>query len=99
AARHQVPARTAEPGEFSSRAFFNGKIDLTQAEGIAATISAIHQTQLRAAAGLREGALHRDITQLTERTARLLALVEACIDFADEEDIRFIDTQTLSREL
>ena len=83
--------RLAEPGEFTARAFFNGKLDLTQAEGIAATINAANVSQLRAAASLRQGDLCRWTRDTAERLANLLALVEAGIDFADEEDIRFIE--------
>ena len=90
ARRLNLAARLAEPGEFSARAFFNGKIDLTRAEGIAASINARNQAQLRAAAALRRGELFRWTTATAEKTADLLALVEAGIDFADEEDIRFI---------
>ena len=83
--------RLAEPGEFTARAFFNGKMDLTEAEGIAATINAGNETQLRAAARLRQGDLHRWIARLAGELADLLALIEAGIDFADEEEIRLVD--------
>ncbi|MCL2639250.1 MAG: 50S ribosome-binding GTPase [Phycisphaerales bacterium] len=83
--------RTAIAGEFSARAFFNGKIDLTEAEGIAATINASTEKELRAATALREGKLHQEIQQLTDRLANLLTFIEAGIDFAEEEDIAFID--------
>ena len=91
----QGAVRLAGPGEFSARAFFNGKIDLTEAEGIAATINATTQVELRAAAGLREGSLHREIARLTEKVADILALIEAGIDFADEEDISFVSAANL----
>jgi tRNA modification GTPase len=91
--------RLAEPGEFSARAFFNGKMDLTEAEGIAATIGAGNRAQLRAAASLREGDLHRWAQETAERLANLLALVEAGIDFVDEEDIRFIEPAALELKL
>ena len=94
-----IAARLAEPGEFSARAFFNGKIDLTRAEGIAATISAANQTELRAATSLREGDLHKQIEALAGRVADALALIEAGIDFADEEGIRFIERSDLASRL
>ncbi len=53
-------ARQAGPGEFTARAFFHGKIDLTEAEGIAATIAAASDRQLRAANNLRDGAAPLD---------------------------------------
>ena len=86
-----IAVRMAEPGEFTARAFFNGKMDLTEAEGIAATINAGNETQLRAAARLRQGDLHRWIARLAEELGDLLALVEAGIDFAEEEGIRFVE--------
>ncbi|HUO10621.1 MAG TPA: tRNA modification GTPase [Phycisphaerae bacterium] len=92
-------ARLADPGEFSARAFFHGKIDLTQAEGIAATINAANESQLRAAASLRSGDLHKWIAATTEKIATLLASIEAGIDFVDEEDVRFITPETLHHEL
>ena len=52
-------ARQAEPGEFTARAYFNGKLDLSQAEGVAATISAQNQQQLAAARRLMAGELAR----------------------------------------
>jgi len=91
--------RLAEPGEFTARAFFNGKMDLTEAEGIAATINAGNETQLRAAVRLREGDLHRWSAGLAEEVGNLLALVEAGIDFADEEEIRFVDAGRLHAAL
>jgi tRNA modification GTPase len=91
--------RLAGPGEFSARAFFNGKIDLTEAEGIAATINAHTETELRAAASLRQGHLHAWIADMADRLANLLALIEADIDFVEEEDIRLVDPDTLLSRL
>ena len=96
---NNTSARLADPGEFSARAFFNGKLDLTQAEGIAATINASNESQLRAAASLRTGDLHKWIAATTEKIATLLASIEAGIDFVDEEDVRFITPETLHQEL
>ncbi len=94
-----LAVRPANPGEFSARAFFNGKIDLTEAEGIAATIQAANDVELRAAASLREGDLHRETDGIAEEIANLLALVEAEIDFSDEEAVRFIDPLVLAGKL
>ncbi|MCX5660253.1 MAG: 50S ribosome-binding GTPase [Planctomycetota bacterium] len=80
-------ARRAEPGEFTFRAFVNGKLDLTQAEGVAATIAATSDAQLRAAAMLRQGRLGSLAASLVDRVANLLALVEAGIDFVDQDDV------------
>lgn len=92
-------ARPAEPGEFTARAFFNGKFDLTRAEGIAATIAARNRRQLRAAGSLRHGELFRWTQRCAEELADLLALVEAGIDFSDEPDITFISADALTTKL
>ncbi len=92
-------ARQAEAGEFSARAFLNGKLDLTEAEGIAATISARSSHQLRAAASLRHGRLHQWVKQHADDLADILALVEAGIDFSDEPGVSFIALDQLQRRI
>jgi len=91
--------RQALPGEFSARAFFNGRFDLTRAEGIAATIAAENDLQLRAAAQLRSGALHQWTAATADMLANLLALVEAGIDFSDEEGVSFISPAEFLRQI
>lgn len=91
--------RRAAPGEFSLRAFLNGRIDLTQAEGIAATIAATSDAELAAARGLIEGTLGARVRALADRLARDLALVEAGIDFTDQEDVVAIAPEELARDL
>ena len=88
-------ARTAGPGEFSARAYVNGKYDLTQVEGIAATIAATNAVQLRAAQSLRDGRLYAWTHRQTEALADLLAAVEAGIDFSDEPGVSFISAADL----
>jgi tRNA modification GTPase len=83
----ELGARLAEPGEFTFRAFLAGKLDLTQVEGVAATIAATSDGQLEAAAMLRDGRLGNLARQLADRLADDLALVEAGIDFTDQEDV------------
>jgi tRNA modification GTPase len=80
-------ARLAQAGEFTFRAFVAGKINLIEAEGIAATISATSEGQLKAAELLRSGRLGGLASELVEQMAHLLALVEAGIDFTDQEDV------------
>lgn len=92
-------ARQAGPGEFTAQAFFNGKMDLTHAEGIAATIAAGNERQLRAAANLRDGDLHQWVAQTCEQLADLLALVEAEIDFSDESGVHFISAADIQTRL
>jgi tRNA modification GTPase len=82
-------ARMAEPGEFTQRAFMNGRMDLTEAEGIRETIEAVTASQLRLANLQREGMLRLEITTLREQVLRLLAAVEATVDF--EEEIGALD--------
>jgi tRNA modification GTPase len=77
-------ARPAQPGEFTQRAFLNGKLDLAQAEAVADLIRARTESQLRAALYLHEGALSRTIRQLSDPLLALLAQVEATIDFSEE---------------
>jgi tRNA modification GTPase len=77
-------ARAAEPGEFTARAFFNGRLDLTEAEGVAATIAAGNEQELAAARQLLAGELARRLRPAMELITDTLALVEAGIDFSDE---------------
>lgn len=91
--------RLAEPGEFTFRAYTAGKLDLTQAEGVAATIHATSDSQLRAATLLREGQLGRSANRLVDALGNLLALVEAGIDFTDQEDVVPIPSGELGKHL
>ncbi|AER54847.1 tRNA modification GTPase TrmE [Pseudoxanthomonas spadix BD-a59] len=77
-------ARPARPGEFSERAFLNGKLDLAQAEAIADLIAAGDARAARAARRSLEGVFSRRIQALSEQLLRLRVHVEAAIDFADE---------------
>ena len=77
-------ARLAEPGEFSLRAFLEGKMDLTQAEAVAAIISSQTDAQLRAANSLADGALSEAVGRIQNTLAELVANVEANIDFVDQ---------------
>lgn len=77
-------ARMAEPGEFTLRAFLNGRIDLTQAEGVRDTVNAVTEAQLRQAALHREGKLHEEVTAIRGDIAKVLAAVEASVDFSEE---------------
>ena len=78
-------ARPAEPGEFTRRAFLNGRMDLTAAEGIADLIAAETEAQRRQALRQAEGALARLLDGWSARLTRLLAHQEAAIEFADED--------------
>ncbi|MBI3810243.1 MAG: tRNA uridine-5-carboxymethylaminomethyl(34) synthesis GTPase MnmE [Nitrospirae bacterium] len=88
-------ARLAEPGEFSKRAFLNGRLDLAQAEAVMDLISARTEAGLRVALEQLRGALSEELGRLREGLVRLLVEVEAGIDFSDE-DITFISAQGLA---
>ena len=77
--------RLAEPGEFTRRAFENGRIDLTEAEGLADLIEAETQSQRKAALLTAEGGLRKQVAKWQERILALSALAERAIDY-DEED-------------
>lgn len=78
-------ARPAEAGEFTRRAFANGKLDLTQAEAVADLVDAQTEAQRRQALAQLEGALGRRYLDWRERLIEALALLEAEVDFPDEE--------------
>lgn len=81
----QPGVRLAEPGEFSRRAFINGKLDLTEAEGLADLIAADTEAQRRQALRQLDGELGTRFEQWRSDILHLLAHVEAAIDFPDEE--------------
>lgn len=81
----QAGARAARPGEFTERAFLNGKLDLTQAEAIMDLIGAQTDLALRSAAEQLAGRLGERIAQLREDLIALVANLEAYIDFPDED--------------
>jgi tRNA modification GTPase len=82
-------ARLAEPGEFTKRAFLNGRMDLAQAEAVLDTIRAKTAGSLRIAQAQRRGLLSREIDAVRQELIGALAHVEAGLDFA-EEDIAFV---------
>jgi len=94
-ARANKNVRRAGPGEYSLRAFLSGKLTLEQVEGVAATISARTDAELRAAEQLRKGTLGNIAARLLEALADMLALVEAGIDFTDQEDVVAISPAVL----
>jgi tRNA modification GTPase len=77
-------ARPAQPGEFTLRAFLNGRLDLAQAEAVADLIRARSEAQLRSALALHEGKLSQRVQQLCDELLGIVAAVEAHIDFSDE---------------
>ena len=79
--------RLAEPGEFTRRAFENGRIDLTEAEGLADLIEAETETQRKAALAMAEGGLRRQVEQWQRQLLALSARAEAAIDYVDDDDV------------
>lgn len=94
-ALQRLGARPAEPGEFTKRAFLNGRLDLAQAEAVLDTIQAKTAGSLRLAQEQLRGRLSQEVTRLRDRLIGLLAQVEAGIDFT-EEDLTFIPSGELS---
>jgi tRNA modification GTPase len=94
-----ISTRRAEAGEYTSRAWHSGRLSLTEAEGVAALIAARSDAELRAAGLLKAGRLGTIATESSDRIAGMLALVEAGIDFTDEEDVVAIEPEELARRL
>ena len=81
----ELGARLAEPGEFTRRAYLNGKLDLTQAEAVIDLIDASTVAAARSAVRSLQGEFSREVRALLEQLIELRALVEATLDFPDEE--------------
>ena len=94
----QAGARLAEPGEFTLRAFLNGRIDLPRAEAVRDLIEATTLYQARVAAQQAGGSVSRRIAPLKERLLELIALLEAGIDFA-EDDVSVAPAAEILRRL
>ena len=91
----EAGARLARPGEFTERAYLNGKMDLAQAEAVADLIASSSATAVRAANRSLAGEFSRQIYELDEQVLRLRVYVEAAIDFVDE-DIDLLATGDVS---
>ncbi|HIE29445.1 TPA: tRNA uridine-5-carboxymethylaminomethyl(34) synthesis GTPase MnmE, partial [Candidatus Poribacteria bacterium] len=89
-------ARLAEPGEFTKRAFLNGRIDLAQAEAVADIIRAKTDLTRQVAMNQLQGAMSKAVNRLRDQLIDILAEVEACIDFP-EEDLDFWDSTELRK--
>ena len=90
-------ARLAEPGEFTMRAFLNGRIDLTQAEAVRDLIDSQTLYQAKVAAQQLEGALSRRLQPIKQKLVELIALLEAGIDFAEDDVSVLPDAEILER--
>jgi tRNA modification GTPase len=89
-------ARLAEPGEFTQRAFLNGRMDLTQAEGVRETVDAKTRSQLQMADRLRSGNLSSMVNTIRRAVLAVLAAVEASTDFSEE--VGELDRQSASAD-
>src|SRR5271165_3875626 len=90
-------ARLAEPGEFTMRAFLNGRIDLTQAEAVRDLIESQTLYQAQVAARQLEGALSKRLQPTKLKLVELIAVLEAGVDFAEDDVSVMPDTEILSR--
>ncbi|HEX8523398.1 MAG TPA: tRNA modification GTPase [Tepidisphaeraceae bacterium] len=91
-------ARQADPGEFTARAYFSRRMNLAQAEGVAATIAASNEQELRAARQLLSGELSRRLHPVVDLIAETLALIEAGIDFSDQ-DVSFLSDSDAAQRI
>jgi tRNA modification GTPase len=87
--------RMAEPGEFTQRAFANGKFDLSQAESIADLIASQSRASHKLAMNQMRGGFSRELQTLRERLLTFTSLVELELDFADHEELEFADRSEL----
>ncbi|MGB4090675.1 MAG: tRNA uridine-5-carboxymethylaminomethyl(34) synthesis GTPase MnmE [Ruminococcus flavefaciens] len=91
-------AENAEAGEFTKRAFLNGKLDLTQAEAVMDIISARGEKELKMAESLREGAAYRTARNCSDKLMKILGDLAAWADYP-EEDIPEVEPDALMKEL
>lgn len=91
-------ARPAEPGEFTKRAFLNGRIDLSQAEAVIDIIQSKTELAMKSAMEQSEGRLSREIADIRSRLLHVLAYIEVTVDFP-EEDLEFTTGQEVSEKL
>jgi tRNA modification GTPase len=91
-------ARAALPGEFTFRAFLNGKMDLAQAEAVQTLISAKNERALEAAENQLKGALSHSISQFQQRLIQIAAILEAWVDFP-EEGLEFASMEEICDDL
>ena len=88
--------RAAEPGEFTRRAFLNGKMDLAQAEAVADLIAAQSKAEKDLALSQLRGSVSNELAALRERLLHFTSLIELELDFADHEELEFADRSELT---
>lgn len=87
--------RLAKPGEYTQRAFLNGKMDLSQAEAVADLIASTSSANHRLAMNQMRGGFSQKLTELRDELLKFTALIELELDFSDHEDIEFADRSEL----
>ena len=88
--------RQAGPGEFTMRAYLNGKMDLSQAEAVADLIASTNKATHQLAMSQLRGGISSKLSQLREQLLKLTSLLELELDFSDHEDLEFADRNELS---
>ena len=89
--------RLAEPGEYTQRAFLNGKMDLSQAEAVADLIASSSASTHRLAMNQMRGGFSKELSQLRDKLLHLTSLMELELDFSDHEELEFADRTELSQ--
>ena len=89
--------RMAQPGEFTQRAYLNGKLDLSQAEAVADLIASSNKATHQLAMSQLRGSVSSELARLREQLLQLTSLLELELDFSDHEDLEFADRTELSR--
>ena len=95
----ELGARIAEPGEFTRRAFLNGKLDLAQAEAVADLIEATNRTAARSAMRSLRGEFSQRVEQLHRSLTELRALAEASLDFPEDDDMHALHASHAMEQL
>ena len=88
--------RLAQPGEFTRRAFANGRMDLSQAEAVADVIASTNAANHRIAMNQMRGGISHELAEMRGQLLRLTSLLELELDFSDHEDLEFADRSELS---
>ena len=91
----QNGCRMAEPGEFTKRAYLNGKMDLSQAEAVADLIASTNKATHQMALSQLRGGISTKLAELREQLLKLTSLLELELDFSDHEDLEFADRSEL----
>ena len=91
----QNGCRMAKPGEFTQRAYLNGKMDLSQAEAVADLIASTNKATHKMAMSHLKGGISTELTHLRDQLLKLTSLLELELDFSDHEDLEFADRTEL----